>query len=265
MDKIFSRIRAGYAVDWPAVRDRLIRMGVDPQQIDPAVDVTAYSTQEHQVVIVDDAAFSEIERLAAPLDRSSRSAASQKGRTHATGVDGALLAVWATGERAPANRVLMDDRHLPIPRRKHAFIIENLECFLNKESTYEFAIRYCGVTHDISDIEFIYGSGNSITNRRILPYLQSFQGDVFCLLDVDLGGMRIYSNLLSGGLGLNKTHYLVPADLHERLSKSRRKATQRELDGLSAYYGKTDTLDKLITAIRHYKTTIEQESYRTHG
>lgn len=265
MEKIFTKIRAGYAVDWPMARNRLIRLGVDKQLIDRAVDVKAYSTKEHQVVIIDDAAFSEVEILAAPIDRSSRSAASRKGNTHAAGVNGALLAVWVSDEETPANRVFMDTHPFPKPSRRHALIIENEECFLNKEFTHEFATGHCGVNHDIDDIEFIYGSGNSITNRRILPYLQSFEGEVFCMLDVDLGGIRIYSNLLSGGLDPESTHFLVPDDLSMRLSKSRRKASQRELDGLSPYYGKTDALDKLITAIRYYKTTIEQESYRTHG
>ena len=106
------------------------------------------------------------------------------------------------------------------------------------------------------------GAGNSISNRLIIPYLKSFEGEVMCLLDVDLGGLKIYSNLLSGGVSLDSLHYLVPGDLARRLYESRRQAGEKELEGLSRMHGLSPVTDHVISAIRYFKKTLEQESYR---
>lgn len=263
--KALALVRDGKPVDWPSTLHGLMRTGVDQQLVDKAVVVTAYGNKVYQVNIIDQAAFHEIEALASPIDKGSRSAASVSGNTHSTTVDGALLAVWTANSDQCINRIFKDGQLQPVPGRKHAFIIENEECFLNKENCYAFAKSHCGVTHPIEDIEFIYGSGNSISNRRVIPYLLAFEGEVLCLLDVDLGGLRIFLNLLSGGLDKSRTHYLVPDDIKERLKQSKRKASEEEREGLSALHGKDPRIDKLISAIRHFKTTIEQESYRANG
>ncbi|VEA70765.1 Uncharacterised protein [Serratia rubidaea] len=153
----------------------------------------------------------------------------------------------------------------PARRKKHAMIIENLECFLDFRAVYQFAVQHCGVEYPEEDIEFIWAAGNGISNRLIIPYLQLFSGSVLCILDVDPGGITIYANLLSGGLAAQKTHYLTPDDLGERLHRSRRKISTEDLDALSRLHGLSPQVDKIISVLRHYRTTVEQESYRAHG
>ncbi|MBV1883865.1 MAG: DUF2220 domain-containing protein [Pseudomonadales bacterium] len=261
----FARVRAGHPVDWSLVLQGLLNVGVDRKLIDKAAEAKVYGAGVYKVTILNEEAFLEIEHLISPVDKSSRSAASLSGNSHAVSVNGAMLAVWAADEPESVNRIFKDELPMPQPGRRHALITENEECFLNKEATYRFVKEHCEVGHSYEDIEFIYGSGNSVSNKRIIPYLKSFDGDVMCLFDVDLGGLKIYANLLSAGLPVETTYYLVPMDLRDRLQRSKRKASAKELDALSQVYGKSELTDKVIGAIRHYKTTIEQESYRADG
>ena len=258
----FEAIRRELPVDWKVFKKRLIQAGANAALIDSAVIANVYSEKEYRVSIIDEEAFEALRAYALPNDKSSRSAASKSGNSHATRVNGALLAAWGIEDATPYNRLFIPGQTDPRPTKRHALIIENLECFLNKEQTYLFAQSHCGVTESLDDVEYIWAAGNSISNKLIIPYLKAFDGAVMCLLDVDLGGLKIYGNLLSGGLSVESTRYLIPHDLKDRLAASRRKATEKELEALSGVYGMTLITDKVVGAIRFYKTTIEQESYR---
>lgn len=257
-----SKIQSGHPVNWKTVEQRLLRAGVEKHILEQAFHSTPFSSDEYKVIITCQAAFDEIKTQLNRTNANSRSNASLAGNSHTSSVNGAMLAVWCAGEKECINRIFMDGQPLPTPSRPHALVIENEECFLNKEDTYQFVSKYCRINHPIHQIEFIYGSGNSISNKRIIPYLKTFTGDILCLLDVDLGGLRIYANLLAGGLSPNSTKFLVPHDFTERLARSKRQASENELAALSKVYGYSKQTDQIIIAIRHYQTTIEQESYR---
>lgn len=260
--KTLEFVRLGRPVDWPKSVTQFIKLGIDRSVLDKAVNVAPYGNHEYRVTIANETLFKRLEELVTPIDKSSRSSASLMGNSHDVSVSGAMLAIWFAGELECVNRIFKQGIPLVQPARRHALIIENEECFLHKEDTYKFLEQRCGVTWSIDDVEFIYGSGNSISNRLIVPYLKSFEGEVMCLLDVDFGGLRIFSNLLSAGLAPEKTRFLIPEDLQERLERSKRKASQSEMDSFSVLYGKNKIVDDIIKAIRHFGTTVEQESYR---
>ena len=258
----FDAIKKGRSVDWRALKTRLLKTGATEALINDALSAKAYGDKDYQVVIKDEQSFDLLQKFAEPSDLSSRSAASITGNTHSTRVNGAMLAAWGIGDATPYNHVFMADKEIPQPNKRHALIIENLECFLNKDDTCRFVKEFCGVTYPVEDVEFIMGAGNSISNRLIIPYLKSFKGEVMCLLDVDLGGLKIYANLLSAGVPLGSLRYLVPDDLTRRLRVSRREAGEKELEGLLRMHGLSPVTDRVISAIQYYKKTLEQESYR---
>lgn len=262
--KHLVQLEKGAAVNWKVTNRLLLKAGISKQQIDEAFTVTAYGNDIYQVQIANKELFSDIQSLVniSIASKSSRTSASVIGNTHAVSVCGAMLIVWHAEEGMPVVRVFDDNNSTPVPTKPNILIIENEECFLNKESTYQFAKQYCGLSCPIEDIEFLFGSGNSITNKRILPYLKSTVGDVYCLFDIDFGGLRIFANLLAGGLPQKKTHYLVPSDLENRLKNSKRKASAEELGKLDQIYGVSTKTDQVVSAIRYYNTTLEQESYR---
>lgn len=260
--RAMDAIRIGKSLDWPTTRKHLLRMGVHEALMDKAVQATRYSDKSYQVVIVDSEAFTELCKYAGPVDKSSRSAASTSGNTHATNVDGALLVASDATSPVPYNYVLRHSSSPPTPPKRHAMLIENLECFLDFKAVYQFAVQKCGITYPEDEIEFIWAAGNGISNKLIIPYLKLFTGRVLCVFDMDFGGLKIYANLLSGGLDHENTIYLTPNDLAERLKISRRKASSKELDALSQVYGLSPQTDQIISALRHYRTKVEQESYR---
>jgi hypothetical protein len=265
LSQAMDAIKAGKGVDWLSLKRKLIRAGADASLISKSVQVVRYAEKVYQVTIINHEAFAELCQFAPPIDKSSRSTASLSGNSHATNVDGALLVAYNSTSAAPYNYVLRRSSPLPCPPKKHAMIIENLECFLDYRSVYQFVAKNCGVVYPKEDIEFLWAAGNGISNRLIIPYLQQFSGSVMCLLDVDSGGLQIYANLLAGGLPAETTRFLTPDDLRDRLCHSRRKVSGEELDALSKLYGVSSQVDNIISLLRHYRTTVEQESYRAHG
>lgn len=260
--KHLRQIEAGHPVNWMVAERMLIKAGIALDLLNRAFDVTSYGRDIYQVKVSDESAFLEIESQLNRPNKNDRRSASLTGNSHSVSVKGAMLITWVADEVSPRIRVFNDDTEPQVPTRPYVLIIENEECFLNKEDTFRFVKESCGVSYPISDVEFVFGSGNSITNKRIIPYLQSTSGQVYCLFDLDFGGLRIFSNLIVGGLPIDRTHYLVPHDLECRLKQSRRSASPSELQSLDQVYGISTKTDQVISAIRFYKTTLEQESYR---
>lgn len=262
VQKHLRQIEAGNPVNWKKIERALIKIGIPSSLLNKAFDVLPYGSDTYHVIVRDEDAFFEIRSLVNKPRSKDRTSASVDGNSHAVPVKGAMLITWAAGEESPKVLVFNDDTQAQFPVKPNVMIIENEECFLNKESTFQFVNTYCGTNCLITDIVFVFGSGNSISNKRILPYFKAATGQIYCLFDVDFGGLRIFSNLLAGGLEAESTHYLVPADLECRLLQSKRIATQTELENLEQVYGISPKTDKVISAIRYYKTTLEQESYR---
>lgn len=255
-------IEEGRPINWPATKRQLLRAGASLSLIDSALSFERFNEEVFSATILDLDAFAALKIYAEPVDKRSRLAASVTGDTHKTRVSGALLVATTDTSEVPYNHVFRPGMIYPQPNKQHALIIENLECFLEIKETYQFVLRHCGVSLPISDIEFLWGAGNSISNKLILPYLDRFQGSIMCLFDADLGGLRTYANLIAGGLSTNKAFYLVPDDLKERLHSSRRAAEGSYLDALSSVYGVSESTDQVISTLRYYKKTLEQESYR---
>lgn len=260
--KDLENIQQKKSVDWPAIRNRLSRSGIDRKLINQAVTAKFYSEKTYIVKIIDTIAFDKIVQYCQPVDKSSRASASKTGNSHLARVNGALLVATTHQSVNPYVHVFKNACPIPIPPKQHAVIIENLECFLYYQNTYQFMNQLCAISHDIDDIEFIFAAGNSISNKKITPYLIQFTGEIFCLLDIDIGGLRTYKALLDNGLSITNTHFVIPNDIDKRLQSSRKKASETELHKLNKYLGISDQIDGLIRLIHQYQTTIEQESYR---
>lgn len=255
-------IKRGKEVNWPLLYRKLSRLKIDDSLINQAITPKKYSETVYGMTIIDHDAFEKIMQLARPINKNSRATASLMGNTHQTSVNGALLIAVTHQTEMPYVHIFMNDHPLSQPKKQHAIIIENLECFLNFRDTYRFMNQSCGIQHDMNEIEFIYAAGNSISNQNIIPYLKEFKGDILCLLDIDIGGLQIYKNLLNNGLSIDNTHFVIPNDIVQRLKISKRRALNSELNKLNRFLKISDQIDHLIGLIHYYQTTIEQESYR---
>ncbi|WP_286271640.1 hypothetical protein [Thalassotalea hakodatensis] len=262
LKKAFWDIEMGRAINWKKFSSQLAKFGIADKEIKRAFKVTRYSDDAYAVAIASEKLVNQFKVIIESHSLKTRSAASNRGNSHLEKVDGALLVANTSGNVVPYNHLFKKDRLVDTPQKTHCLIIENLECFLTFEHTFHFVSNHCDFDMDIKDIEFLWAAGNSITNSLIIPYLKKFNGQVFCLFDIDQGGLSIYSNLIKAGLEIDNTKFLFPYDIKERLENSKRKACTKELNSLSSNYGLSETTNQLITLIRHYKTTIEQESYR---
>lgn len=260
--KFILDIKASKGINWPQFRRGLIKLGLVESELNKIFSVTRYSDVVYEVTVTEPAHLDHISSLISQNTEQSRPAASHRGNSHAVNVDGALLVANIKGNKTPYNYLFNHDSKVASPPKEHCIIIENLECFLNIEQTFRFMASVCQIDCDIDDVEFIWAAGNSISNTLIIPYLKQFKGMAYCLFDVDLGGLTIYANLLKAGLNPDKTHFVVPADIKQRLAKSKRKMEEKHLDALSNIFGLTETTNQIITLLRFYKTTLEQESYR---
>ena len=260
--KAFQKIEMKQSLNWRTFSGQLIKYGIIQEEIDQAFAATRYSQNDYSVEVLSQDLLQKFINIINSYSVKSRSAASYRGNSHTVNVDGALLVANVANNDVPYNHLFSKDRNVDIPVKQHCLIIENLECFLAFNRTFEFAKNYCDVEVGIDDIEFLWAAGNSISNTLIIPYLKKFQGKVMCLFDIDLGGLTIYSNLLKASLEPSNTKYLIPSDIQTRLKNSNRKATTKELNALSSIYGLSETTNQIITLIRHYNSTIEQETYR---
>lgn len=260
--KFILDIQASNGVNWPKVKRALIKLGIEENELDKMFNITRYSNAVYEVKVTDQEHLNQLSSLIKQSKDKSRAAASDRGNSHAVNVDGALLVANIIGNTTPYNYLFKSDSLVPLPPKKHCVIIENLECFLNVEQIFNFLTSMCQVNCDIEEVEFIWAAGNSIANTLIIPYLKQFKGDVYCLFDVDFGGLTIYANLIKAGLNPESTRFVIPQDIEKRLTNSKRKMKEEHLNALSRIHGLTVMTDKLITLIRFYKTTLEQESYR---
>ncbi|WDE02375.1 hypothetical protein [Thalassomonas actiniarum] len=250
------------SLNWKVFSGQLLKHGIKLEEINQAFGVTRYSQNDYSVEVLSQDLLQKFINIINSHSVKSRTAASHRGNSHAVNVDGALLVSNIANNDVPYNHLFSKGRDVDTPVKQHCLIIENLECFLAFNRTFEFAKNYCDVEIDIDDVEFVWAAGNSISNALIIPYLKKFQGKVMCLFDIDLGGLIIYSNLLKAGLEPSNTKYLIPSDIQTRLKNSNRKATAKELNALSPIFGLSETTNQIITLIRHYNSTLEQETYR---
>ncbi|MHC5226353.1 hypothetical protein [Ignatzschineria sp. LJL83] len=260
--QILDLIKQRQSIDWPHLHQSLLHLGITEALIRETFNVKRYSEKIYAVTIINHDFFENIMQLIEPSDKSSRATASMTGNSHIAAVNGALLIANTHHRKSPYVHLIKSGFPIPEPQKNNAIIIENLECFINFQDTYQFMKQFCEFTAPIDDIEFIYAAGNSISNQIITPYLHKFSGHIYCLLDIDIGGLQIYKNLLNNGLSLSTTHFVIPKDIHHRLQRSRRNMNKTELAKLNSFLNISSAINQLITYLHHYQTSIEQESYR---
>ena len=260
--KDLQRILDKQAINWPIFKKRLMKCGYSVAEIDSTFRATLYSHNCYRVEVISPENLMELHSVFFKEPPKNRAEASNSiGDSHAVNVEGALLAAGRVNAEIPYNYQFLPGMPLPSPRGKYALIIENLECFLNREATFQFVQDHCGVDIKKENVECLMGAGNSITNCRITPFLKQYKS-ILCLFDLDYGGLKIFTTLLSQGFVSDEIQLLIPDDVKSRLARSERVATAEEMQNLDKVWAKAPEVDRLVTLIRFFERTLEQESYR---
>lgn len=137
-------------------------------------------------------------------------------------------------------------------KKDKLIIIENLNNFLNIETNFDSDI-------DLNEYNFVWGSGNNITNQHFVEFLNEYK-DIVCLFDIDLGGLKFYKSL-KNQINTNIQFYFTPK--MEKMAKEFGKPiSMNDYETLMKHYAKTEGLEHIVSFIKETKKFAEQEIFQ---
>ena len=236
-------IAEGKDINLTALLDRLQQAGISRGECSLVLRSTKLRKDRYRVEIADHDAFQRLMQRFAPSGETGRVGAAFDGDSHRAGVSGSVLMMRSIHHPHPVV-ALYEHGTWRMPRSIGAVgvIVENLENFLELDKTAALAADLLG--RESFDIEFIYGSGNQISNRFNPACLSSFS-ELYCLFDIDPGGLRMFSTLLKQ-MPDTKIRFLAPVDVFTRLEKSRYILSAKESQEILRFVGMTPETDTLI-------------------
>lgn len=213
--------------------------------------------------IADQKRFDELVRYAGkPFDGESRLTASLSGHSHRRSVGGGMI-VHRNAHNPHPEVILVDSEgafQLGRPAPSACLIIENLANFLQFEDTLEFCRDVCGLEHDITDIDVIFGSGGQVTNQIYTSFWRTYS-NVYVLPDADLGGLHICKTLQARVAGHTRIAVLFPSDLKARLTENGTTLTAKERAKLVPLSTISGGIGKIAHCLLATDKKLEQESY----
>lgn len=251
----------GEPIDWHLLRQHLLALDINEHRLDSGVRVRRLLGSLYRLEIVDLELRSRIDTLLQVNDLSSRTHAAKTQSSHGAKLMHSLMLVTYADDENIHVRVCSADRPVPLAQHRAALIIENQDCFMDIDNTWDFAHHNCGLEHDKHDLEFIHAQGNAISNEKNAAYLKQFDR-LYCLLDIDFGGLSIYRNLRLM-LPEHDVRFLIPDDLQVRLKSSKKTMNAETRAKLSRFNNLSPTVSTAVRLIEFFNGAyIEQESYR---
>ncbi|HGW3656242.1 TPA: hypothetical protein ACNH47_001644 [Pseudomonas aeruginosa] len=252
--RYLTKIEAGQTINFDVLLDRLVKAGCQRHELSRLFTSTRLGKTRYQVHITDPAAFAALIERFRPSGLVGRVGAAFDGDSHRVRVSGTCLLMRSQPHPHPVVALYEADCwHVPRPTGPAGVIVENLENFLDLERTLTLVT---GLLHQApADIELIYGSGNQATNRLNTAFLDTFS-ELYCLFDVDPGGLRMYATLRK-----QLPTALVPADVEQRLGRSRYGLSRQGSQDILQYADLSPETDQLIRHMRLHNTILEQETY----
>lgn len=253
-----AKIEAGQTINFAPLLDRLVEAGYQRPELSRIFNATKLGKSRYQVHISDQTAFAALIERFRPSGHAGRVGAALDGDSHRAGVSGAYLLMRSQPHPYPVVALYEAERwHTPRPTSPVGVIVENLENFLDIGRTLALIT---GLLHRApGEIELIYGSGNQVTNRLNTAFLDTFS-ELHCLFDVDPGGLRMYATLRKQ-LPTAHLRFLAPADVEQRLGRSRYSLTAQGSQDILQYAGLSPETDQLIRHMRRQNSVLEQETY----
>lgn len=190
---------------------------------------------------------------------ADRQSASLHGKSHSFKVDGSMLVCRVLGSHPFIVKFDKDQRFTsPQKLNKNILIVENLQLFLHDLATFKLLVDYCQFkVDDFKDLDIVWGDGNCISNSLHYKFLSQYD-NVFCLFDVDLGGVTIARNLISSGIDIK---LILPASLEQRLQLVPTFQSNDVIQEVIRVCGNEPALMPVASIIKKTHKFIEQEDY----
>lgn len=253
-----TKIETGQAINFEALLERLVEAGYPRHELLRLFTSTKLGKTRYQIKVTDPTAFAVLTERFRPSGLAGRVGAAFDGDSHRASVSGSCLLIRSHSHPHPVVALYeVDHWHTPRPTGRVGVIVENLENFLDLKRTLTLITGLLHQGH--ADIELIYGSGNQVTNRLNTAFLGYFS-ELHCLFDVDPGGLRMYASLRKQ-LPTSRLGFLAPADVEERLKRSRYSLCRQGSQDILQYVGLSPETDQLIHQMRRQSAVLEQETY----
>lgn len=253
-----TKIQHGHPVNLDPLIAKLVSAGVLRTEISAIISGAKLGKAKYNVTVLDRDAFNQLIVRFQPSEAGGRVGAAVDGNSHRVAVSESLLMFRSAAHRHPVVAVTEDGRWLlPRPLGSVGVIVENLENFLRFEETLPFiANLLSGVS---GEIELVFGSGNQVTNKLNASLLSEFS-QLYCLFDVDMGGLRMFATLVAL-LPNNPPVFLAPPDVRERIGRSKSLLTDQQRQEIIKYQHLSHETDQLIRFMRDSSRVLEQETY----
>lgn len=261
--KYLQSLEAGEPIDWPGLRHLLIKCNVNPSTIDE-IFRPAREGNEWRVTAKNQAAYNALlDHLGITADLSTRASAARHGRSHDVSVSGNVVIVKnpAFSYSVAYECDAQGNWVFPAETASELVIVENLECYLQRDRLMPFLSARCGLMLDPKGVDIAYASGNAITKACNRSWLERY-ASIHCVLDVDAGGLRIFTSLnrLLDDSG-PELMYVIPKNLPELLETTQRMMDERERTSVAAYMDMEAPVGLIARTLLNAGKTIEQEVY----
>lgn len=260
LSSYLRKIEAEEPICFEVFRRLLLRAGYIVREISEAFAAVKIGPNTYTVSVLNEAFFWDLLVKYTPSGVDGRIGAALDGDSHKAGVSASLPLIRSLEFPHPV--VVIVDQFswiAPRPVKRFCVVAENLESFIRFDDT--FALLANLLPNEVGDIELMLGAGNQITNRLNAEFLRSFD-QVYCLFDVDLGGLKMFATLRALLPG-KPPRFLYPEDIHQRLATSRFLLSMEQRQRLNDFAGMGAETDALITTMRATGRMLEQEAYLT--
>lgn len=263
MSRIYTylnSISSGQPINFEAFAKELKKHGKGAGYLFDTFSASKIGKSSYQVAVLREDRFAELIREHALSEFAGRIGAAFDGNSHAAAVSSSLLITRSVLHPHPSVVLLSKDGwEAPNTLQPAALLVENLENFLALKQTVDI-LADCGVAEQSENFDVIFSAGNQITNRLNMPFLSQYQR-LYCLFDVDLGGLIMYRTLLKGLPDGHRVVFVYPDDIAHRLTASKYSLNQQTRQDLPEFIGLSKETNELIGLMRDSRKALEQETY----
>ncbi len=257
--RYLENIDAGKPINFDQFREQLCKLGYDDQTIFKIFATQKNSKSKYQVTIKNEELFNRLQADFSNHKITSRVSAALAGDSHKHPVSLAMIILWPSQHSHPI--VVMNDVNgitEPVTLGQRLLIIENQENFVQKNASLAFLKQQFADFND-EGLDIAWGAGNAISNRLNKAFFIRYQ-HIDCLLDLDIGGLSIFTNLyeLTAHPRLN---FLLPPCADEQLKNSKIDIQNEHLPILRKFRENYPQLRPAIELMIHHKKMLEQEIY----
>lgn len=261
ISQYLNKIKSGEQLNFDSFKQLLLQKGIAEIDLFKIFETKKLSRLRYRVKVIDQHRFKQLLIAYPEQNITDRVSAANAGDSHKHPVSQAMIILWAANHTHPHPVVILNDAdkiNSPVSLSKRLLIIENQENFVQKQRTLEFLQQQFS-DYNVNKLDIAHGAGNAITNRLNKTFFNQYQ-QIDCLLDLDIGGLEIFKNLINLTQHPN-LNFLLPPCADSLLKQSIIPMQEEHLKVLRQYHQEYLILRPVIELISKHQKLLEQERY----